>query len=179
MVGKITGIHHVALTVPDLDRALAFYRDLLGFEVVLQVAFPGEVNEADGALMDSLNMPMEKLTTQLKLVHGLPQETDVAGSVTMLKAGNIYFEIWTYDRPASLPQNPLSPTYQCGIMHFALDIVDLDELYPRLVQAGVKFNSKPQRSGEVNTAYGRDPFGNYIEFQEVLASATHTPRLPS
>src|SRR2546422_1078445 len=28
-----TGIGHVHLTVSDLDRALAFYRDVLGFEV--------------------------------------------------------------------------------------------------------------------------------------------------
>jgi catechol 2,3-dioxygenase len=30
-----TGIGHVHLQVTDLDRALAFYRDLLGFEVML------------------------------------------------------------------------------------------------------------------------------------------------
>ena len=31
----IVGIHHVAIGVPDLDRALDFYRDVLGFEIVI------------------------------------------------------------------------------------------------------------------------------------------------
>jgi catechol 2,3-dioxygenase-like lactoylglutathione lyase family enzyme len=30
----ITGIHHFALTVSDMDRSLAFYRDLFGLEVL-------------------------------------------------------------------------------------------------------------------------------------------------
>ena len=30
----IGGLHHVGITVSDLDRSLAFYRDLLGMEVV-------------------------------------------------------------------------------------------------------------------------------------------------
>ena len=34
----IRGIHHTALSTPNLDRMLAFYRDLLGFEVVEQDA---------------------------------------------------------------------------------------------------------------------------------------------
>jgi catechol 2,3-dioxygenase-like lactoylglutathione lyase family enzyme len=29
------GIHHLKLTVSDVDRSLDFYRDLLGFEVVM------------------------------------------------------------------------------------------------------------------------------------------------
>lgn len=30
----IRGIHHTAISTPDLERALAFYRDLLGLRVV-------------------------------------------------------------------------------------------------------------------------------------------------
>ena len=36
----IKGIHHTALSTPDLDRMLAFYRDLLGLEVVTEFAWP-------------------------------------------------------------------------------------------------------------------------------------------
>ena len=31
----IRGIHHVGLSTPDLDRLVAFYRDVMGFEVVM------------------------------------------------------------------------------------------------------------------------------------------------
>ena len=32
----VTGILHTGLTVSDLDRSLAFYRDLLGLELIAQ-----------------------------------------------------------------------------------------------------------------------------------------------
>ena len=31
----INEIHHVALSVKDMDRSLSFYRDLLGFELAM------------------------------------------------------------------------------------------------------------------------------------------------
>ncbi|MET3722749.1 VOC family protein [Sphingomonas trueperi] len=35
MTGRLTcGVHHVGLTVPDLDEARAFFCDVLGFDVV-------------------------------------------------------------------------------------------------------------------------------------------------
>lgn len=39
-VPRIHGLDHVALTVSDLDRALAFYRGLLGFRVLGHLDFP-------------------------------------------------------------------------------------------------------------------------------------------
>jgi catechol 2,3-dioxygenase-like lactoylglutathione lyase family enzyme len=33
---ETTGIHHVRLTVTDIDRSKAFYRDVLGFEIALE-----------------------------------------------------------------------------------------------------------------------------------------------
>jgi glyoxylase I family protein len=39
---RITGIHHVTLLVADLDRSLAFYRNVLGMRLVKQT-----VNEDD------------------------------------------------------------------------------------------------------------------------------------
>jgi len=36
----IRGIHHTAISTGDLDRALKFYRDLLGFEVAMEFEWP-------------------------------------------------------------------------------------------------------------------------------------------
>jgi len=45
----VTGLHHVSLSVADLDRSLAFYRDLLGIPVREQVeAAGGVVTEISG-----------------------------------------------------------------------------------------------------------------------------------
>ena len=46
-----TTIGHIHLTVADLDRALVFYRDLLGFEVTARVA--GRTIGANGEREDS------------------------------------------------------------------------------------------------------------------------------
>lgn len=43
-MGKIEAIHHVSLMVEDTGRSLAFYRDLLGLEVVPErpdLGYPG------------------------------------------------------------------------------------------------------------------------------------------
>ncbi len=39
MVGRI---YHVGLTVSDLDRLIAFYRDILGFEFQSEILMEGE-----------------------------------------------------------------------------------------------------------------------------------------
>ncbi|WP_433523133.1 VOC family protein [Nocardia pseudovaccinii] len=33
---ETTGIHHIRLTVTDIDRSKAFYRDVLGFEIAVE-----------------------------------------------------------------------------------------------------------------------------------------------
>ena len=33
-MGSIYGIHHLCVNTPDIERSIAFYRDLIGFEVL-------------------------------------------------------------------------------------------------------------------------------------------------
>jgi catechol 2,3-dioxygenase-like lactoylglutathione lyase family enzyme len=47
---QVRGIHHVGITVGDLDRSLAFYRDLLGMRVIgLSVETVGSIVGLSGA----------------------------------------------------------------------------------------------------------------------------------
>jgi extradiol dioxygenase family protein len=94
----------------------------------------------------------------------------------MLKAGKACLELFEFRKPNAI-QGGRRFTYECGIMHFTLDVTNLDELYPRLVAAGVQFHAPPQHTKEAITTYGRDPFGNIIEFQE-LPPGSHVPRMP-
>jgi methylmalonyl-CoA/ethylmalonyl-CoA epimerase len=48
----VTAIDHVGIAVPDLDEALAFYRDVLGLEL-----YHEEVNEAQGVHEAMLRPP--------------------------------------------------------------------------------------------------------------------------
>ncbi len=57
---QIQGIHHVSLIVTDTDKALAFYRDLLGLEQDLlrpQLGFPGAWLKIAGQQIHLLELP--------------------------------------------------------------------------------------------------------------------------
>lgn len=143
----IRGIHHTAISTPNLERALAFYRDLLGLDEVLDGGWPVGSEIAD------------KIT-------GLK---DSSTRMAMLKAGNAMIEIFEYQSPPPKPGDPDRPVCDHGITHICLDVTDLSAEYERLKAAGMVFHCPPQDLGSaVRTTYGRDPDGNVLELQEVL-----------
>jgi catechol 2,3-dioxygenase-like lactoylglutathione lyase family enzyme len=142
----IRGIHHTAISTPNLDRALAFYRDRLGFHVVFEFAWPAGTEVADR-------------------ITGL---RDSAARAVMLRAGNAHVELFEYASPPPRPCDPGRPVADHGITHLCLDVRDLDAEYARLSAAGMTFHCPPQDIGPgLRTTYGRDPDGNVIELQEV------------
>src|SRR5664279_924880 len=74
----LRGVHHVSLTVHDMDAMLGFYKETLGFEQVAQLGWDRGNAEVDAIL-------------------GL---TDSAADVRILRAGNTYFELIHYFAPA-------------------------------------------------------------------------------
>ena len=142
----IRGIHHTALSTPDLERALRFYRDLLGFREVMDYEWPTGT-------------------------HHIDELTELEGSsarVVMLSAGNAMLELFEYRSPRPRTADERRPVNDHGITHFCLDVVDLDAEYLRLKAAGMDFHCAPQDQGVVKTVYGRDPDGNVIELQELI-----------
>lgn len=142
----IRGIHHTAISTGDLKRAVAFYRDVLGFEIVMETGWP-----VGNPLADSL--------------------TALVGSsaeVVLMKAGNAMFELFEYASPKPKEADPNRPVNDHGLTHICLDVTDIDAEYERLVAAGMRFHCPPIDYGLVKTTYGRDPDGNVIEIQEIL-----------
>ena len=142
----ITGIDHTAISVPDMDAALAFYQELLGFEVESDSAWPQGVEEIDR-------------------VVGLRNS---AARVAMLRFGNSRVELFQYEHPVPEVQDPQRAVNHHGYTHFCLDVVDIEKEYQRLADAGMQFNSAPVNLGTSIAVYGRDPFGNVIELKEEL-----------
>ena len=137
----IRGIHHTAISTPDIDRAIAFYRDLLGFEVLANGAWPRGVESVDTLI-------------------GLK---DSAARMAMLKKGNAMLELFEFESPAPAPGNPQRPVNDHGFTHICLDVTDLSSEYARLKEAGMFFNSEPVGTADSCSVYGRDPDGNGIE----------------
>lgn len=144
----IRGIHHVAISTPNMDRLLGFYRDLLGFKEV------GTAEWSPG-------------TTTIDKVLGLK---DSAARQVMLKAANLCIELFEFKNPEPKPLEPMRPVCNHGHTHLCLDVVDIDTVYNRLKDAGVHFHAPPQDFGSVRATYGRDPDGNVFEIQEIISA---------
>ncbi len=140
----IHGIDHTALSVPDMDKALDFYSGVLGFEVLMNFAWPSGAK------------PLDDLV-------GLE---DSASKVAILKLGDTKLEIFQYQNPVGQAQDPDRPVSDHGIIHICLAVSEIADEYARLSDAGVRFNSPPIDMGAETCVYGRDPFGNVLELIE-------------
>ncbi|HKV56473.1 MAG TPA: VOC family protein [Candidatus Binataceae bacterium] len=141
----IRGIHHAAISTPDIERALKFYRDLLGLAVIFETKWEIGTESADQ-------------------ITGLK---DSAARVAMLKAGNACIELFEYSAPIPKASEPMRPVCDHGVTHICLDVADIDTEYERLKAAGMTFHCPPQGLGALRATYGRDPDGNVVELLEV------------
>lgn len=145
----IRGIHHIALSIKDMDRSLAFYRDLLGLEVAMDKSWEDAGETGDKILR----------------VKG------TAARQVMLKCGDVMVELFQFNRPEPAPMAEDRPVIDRGITHLCFDVKDVDAEYERLSKAGVIFHCEPQNLGSnCRTTYGRDPDGNVVEFQELFST---------
>ena len=142
----IRGIHHVALNTPNFDRMLAFYREVIGFEVV------------ESSRMEWSN------SREIDTIVGI--EGSVAKTV-MLRAANAYIELFEYQQPKARWPDRLNPSDH-GYTHICLDVDDIQSEYERLSKNGMTFHAPPTSADEgAHTVYGRDPDGNIIELQQL------------
>jgi catechol 2,3-dioxygenase-like lactoylglutathione lyase family enzyme len=143
----IRGVHHVAISTPNLERIVAFYRDVVGAEVVYEGGW-------------SRGSPI------IDRIVGL---TDSEAKQAMLKLGNAYLEFFEYVSPPGASKEPGYGANDHGYTHFCLDVQDIDAEYERLSRGGMTFNCPPPSftGSPIRATYGRDPDGNIVEIQEI------------
>ncbi len=144
----IHGVDHTAISVPDLEAALAFYCDVLGFELESESGWP------KGA----------------KRVDALVGLRDSASKVAMVRMGDTRIELFEFASPDPKPRDPGWRVCDHGITHFCLAVTEIEREYERLASAGVDFNAAPVDVGTSICAYGRDPFGNVFELKQHKAA---------
>lgn len=140
-------VRHFGIVVEDLDKALDFYRDLLGLTVVVEA-------EEDSQFIDSLlGLKQSRLTT-----------VKLAGP-----GGPVQVELLKFHAPAGARRD--CAVNSPGPTHCAFTVDDLDGLHGRLTAAGVQFIAPPMLSPnkKAKVAYCRDLELNFVELVEILA----------
>jgi catechol 2,3-dioxygenase-like lactoylglutathione lyase family enzyme len=138
------GLHHTGLTVRDLDLSIAFYRDLLGMEVLFESAREG------GYFAEIVGYP----DCKVRMAH-----------LSFPGAGH-RLELFEYERPEPIgaPGEPRT----VGITHVCVLVPDINDVSERLAAAGVSLSTPPVyvTEGANEGGYGlylRDPDGIIVE----------------
>jgi len=132
--------HHVGITVADLDRAVEFYSDTFGFEVVSRFSVAGEAFETGVGVSGA----------EAQFVH--------------LDADGVRLELVAYDPGGDdLAAESLNDT---GAKHLGFEVEDIEAFYADL-DGGVETISEPQTTESGTTiCFVVDPEGNLVEVLE-------------
>ena len=145
---RIIGADHTGITVSNLERSLAFWRDVLGFELSHTAHQKGE------------------LAQEITGVQGAEIK------LAVLRApGGHKIELLEYLAPADRKRANLRPC-DVGSVHVALLVYDLDSVLERIAASDWKAAGKPQTltkgpNAGKRVVYVRDPDGTTIEFMEL------------
>ncbi len=142
------GVFHTGITVSDLDRSLAFYRDVLGLEVWVE---PTEVFGGD------------------ELSRGVGVD-GASLRLAVMKVGASNLELLEYATPPP-PNDQAMPPHGLGSMHVAFQVDDVHAKMSELESRGVEFLSPPNIVDEGPLAgwrwvYFNDPDGVTLELVE-------------
>jgi catechol 2,3-dioxygenase-like lactoylglutathione lyase family enzyme len=149
---RVIAADHTGITVSDVERSLAFWRDVLGFECSHSAHQSGEMAE---------------------------QITGVKGAelkLAVVKAPDGHkIELLEYLAPADRKKDVHLRPCDVGHVHVALTVDSLAPLLQKIAASGWKPAGKPQTLTAGPNAgkcviYVRDPDGTTIEFMEVPAT---------
>jgi catechol 2,3-dioxygenase-like lactoylglutathione lyase family enzyme len=143
------GVHHVGITVSDLERGIDFYHGVLGLEFVNE---PSPVFD-DPGLGPAVGVPGAALRQ------------------VSLALGDGILELLEYSRPESPIDAPL-PQNALGAQHVGFLVDDIHAKKAELEARGVRFYSEVNAVDEGVLAgwrwvYFSDPEGNALELVEI------------
>ena len=137
-------LEHVALSVADLERSIAFYRDVIGLEVVRIIECPPEMGLGD--------------------ITGMP---GCRARIAHLQSGGAMLELFEYQDPRGRPLPPERRQADHGLIHLGFTSLDVRAEYSRLRKMGVTFFGEPlEFRPDVWIVYFYGPDGEVCELRE-------------
>ena len=132
--------HHFAVTVSDLDRAVSFYRDVLGLSVLSRFSVGGEAFATGVGIADA----------SAEFVH--------------LDAGDARVELVEYTpKGDALPEGQLN---QPGGTHLGLAVENLDAVSESLPEDAETISEPQTTESGTRICFVRDPDGTLVELLE-------------
>jgi catechol 2,3-dioxygenase-like lactoylglutathione lyase family enzyme len=146
----IIATDHTGFTVANIERSLAFWRDVLGFELSHRAHHTGDLASE---------------------VTGVP---GAEISIAVLRAPGHKIELLAYHAPPDRKHVDLRPC-DVGSVHVALTVENLEPLLEKIAASGWKAAGKPQTlisgpNAGKRVIYVRDPDSTTIEFMEIAKS---------
>jgi catechol 2,3-dioxygenase-like lactoylglutathione lyase family enzyme len=144
---RILAADHTGITVNNLEQSLAFWRDVLGFELSHRAHQTGELAAE---------------------ITGVPGAEIL---IAVLKAPGHKIELLEYRAPADRAHLRPRPC-DVGSVHVALTVDDLDAVLEKIASAGWTAAGKPQTltvgpNAGKRVVYVRDPDGTNIELMQM------------
>jgi catechol 2,3-dioxygenase-like lactoylglutathione lyase family enzyme len=149
----MSAITHVGLAVPDLNRAVRWYSDVLGLEPLGE---PASVRAHEG--------------------HAGVVAADVLGAdfgsfrqVHLAAANGVALELFEFE----------GPRHRSGLFHFCLVVPDVSQTAERIAASGGRRSSRVWeifRGEQYLTCYCEDPFGTIVELYSHSHERTYANR---
>lgn len=141
---------HIGITVPDIQKAVDFYKEVMGWYVMME---PTVVEKDSSTAIGQMCIDVfGDDWNQFKIAHLSTSDT-------------IGIELFEFERNEK-PQHEFNP-YQTSVFHFCVKDPDIEGLVEKIIKAGGK-QRMPIREyfpGEkpYKMVYCEDPFGNIVE----------------
>ena len=139
----ITRMNHTGFVVRDLDKAVAFYRDVVGLEVRV-------TREREG-------VPISQMLGY--------KNTHIKAALLSTADGHVLELIQYISPPGS--ERPSNERNTLGASHLAFDVEDIDQTYDGLIRRGaIELHPPVQLTATRRACYFQDPDGNWLELIE-------------
>ncbi|MGG3570958.1 VOC family protein [Bacillus gobiensis] len=145
----MVAITHIGLTVPDLDKGIQWYENVLGFELI---AGPYTM-KAEEAEPDSMGQDLFGPNVKKKR------------NAHMSASNQVGIELFEFDVPKTEGVDK-NPVWSPGYFHICVVYKDVDALARKIVDNGGERISKTWNTypgKPYYLVYCKDPFGNMIE----------------
>ena len=150
-------VNHVALSVRDINRAIEFYKNVFGLELIS--LYEIKANEGHSGKVCSDLFPGFK---SVKIAH-------------LRSANGVGIELFEFEGA----EKSVTEYWKTGIIHVSITVPDIEETLEKIEKFGGRIKSKVWEiypGSGCRLVYTEDPDGNIIELNNKSYEATHCNR---